>query len=308
MKNDSFLTDGPKEEVRQGEANRMTRRRFLKLGVSTLVGTGLACAGYGAFLEPRQLEITRTTLWQDRLPKAFDGMKIAHFSDLHLGFHTGAEDAKRITGIINAERPDLIAFTGDMVDGPAADMESAVEPLSALEAPLGAVSIVGNHDFDDVSRLISLQEKAGFTVLRNENIILSRKGHTIAVAGLDDWLLGMPDPDKALKGIPEHMYTVLLVHEPDYADIAVNYPFDLQLSGHSHGGQIRLPGIGEVITPPGSKTYIQGLYEVGRSGMPLYVNRGIGMTRLPFRFLCKPELSIITLKQRDYNGQRGNGS
>lgn len=297
MKNDSVLKDGLKEEVRQTAANRMNRRRFLKLGLSALVGTGLACAGYGAFLEPRQLEITRTTIWQDRLPQSFNGMKIAHFSDLHLGFHTGAEDAKRLTGIINAERPDLIVFTGDMVDGPAADMEQAVGPLSALQAPLGAVSIVGNHDFDDVSRLVSLQEKAGFTVLRNDNISLRRNGQTIAVAGLDDWLLGMPDPDKALKGIPDHRYTMLLMHEPDYADIAVNYPFDLQLSGHSHGGQIRMPGIGVVFTPPGSKTYIEGLYEVGRSRMPLYVNRGIGMTRLPFRFLCKPELSIITLRK-----------
>lgn len=276
----------------------LTRRQFLKLGTSALIGTGLAASGYASLFEPKMLEVVRITLYQRRLPEAFDGMKIAHFSDFHLGFQTGARDVKKIVKAINQEKPDLICFTGDMVDGSADAMREAVDSFAALKAPLGVLSILGNHDFDDVNQLISLQKKAGFTVLRNENVLLKRNGGRMAVAGLDDQLLGSPDPEKALKGIPERMYTLLMMHEPDYADWAAQYHFDLQLSGHSHGGQVRLPWIGEVITPPGSKNYVKGLYTIGRSHMQLYVNRGIGTTGLPFRFLCKPELTILTLRKK----------
>lgn len=297
MKNYPDLTEVSDQKVGDKPPYTLTRRQFLKLGTSVLIGAGLAAGGYASLFEPKMLEVNRITLHQKRLPEAFDGMKIAHFSDLHLGFQTDAKDAKKIVSAINRERPDLICFTGDMVDGPVDAMVEAVDPFSALKAPLGVLSIVGNHDFDDVKRLILLQEKAGFTVLRNDHVLLKRNGGHMAVAGLDDQLIGSPDPDKALKGIPEKMYTLLMMHEPDYADWAAQYHFDLQLSGHSHGGQIRLPWIGEVITPPGSKKYVKGLYTIGNSHMSLYVNRGIGTTRLPFRFLCKPELTILTLRK-----------
>lgn len=299
MKNHPDLIHNSDQKVGEKRPFSLTRRQLIKLSTSALLGAGLAVGGYASILEPKMLEVTRITLQQKRLPKAFDGIRIAHFSDLHLGFHTDADDVKRLVGAINRERPDLICFTGDMVDGPAEDMLEAVASLSALQAPLGVLSIVGNHDFENMNRLIALQKKAGFTVLRNENVILERNGARMAVVGLDDWLLGEPNPDKARRGIPEKMYTLLMMHEPDYAGLASEHPFDLQLSGHSHGGQIRLPWIGEVITPPGSKMYIKGLYKIGDRELRLYVNRGIGTTRLPFRFLCKPELTILTLKNSD---------
>lgn len=297
MKNHPSLNEDSDQKALDKPLFSLTRRQFLKLGTSALLGAGLVTGGYASLFEPNMLEITRVTLHQRRLPKAFDGIKIAHFSDLHIGFHTDVKDVQRIVGAINQEQPDLICFTGDMVDSSAEAMSEAVETLSGLKAPLGVLSIVGNHDFDNIRELIALQEKAGFTLLRNEHILLERNGRGIAVVGLDDLLLGNPNLNRALKGIPERMYTLLLMHEPDYADIAAEYPFDLQLSGHSHGGQIRLPWMGAVITPPGSKKYISGLYKIGNPGMPLYVNRGIGTTRLPLRFLCKPELTILTLRQ-----------
>lgn len=298
MKNHPDLIHNSDQNVGEKRRFSLTRRQFIKLSTSALVGAGLAAGGYASLLEPKMLEVTRVSLHQKRLPIAFDGIKIAHFSDLHLGFHTNADDVKRLVSVINQERPDLICFTGDMVDGPAEDMLEAVAPLSKLQAPLGVLSIVGNHDFENMKRLIALQKRAGFTVLRNENVLLERNGSRIAVVGLDDWLLGKPNPDRARRGIPENMYTLLLMHEPDYAGLASEHPFDLQLSGHSHGGQIRLPWFGEVITPPGSKMYIKGLYKIGDRDLRLYVNRGIGTTRLPFRFLCKPELTILTLNNR----------
>lgn len=119
----------------------------------------------------------------------------------------------------------------------------------------------------------------------------------MAVAGLEDMLHGRPDPEAALKGIPEGTCTVLMMHEPDYADTAENYPFDLQLSGHSHGGQIRLPFVGAAYTPYGAVKYISGLYHTENKAMPVYVNRGFGETYMPFRLLCRPELTVITLRR-----------
>ncbi|WP_106766853.1 metallophosphoesterase [Paenibacillus faecalis] len=299
MKNSSDpLLSSKNNQTGDEPPKTLTRRQFLKLGTSALIGTALVAGGYASLYEPNTLEVVRMTLYQERLPEAFDGTKIAHFSDFHLGFQTDAEDVRRIVSAINWERPDLVCFTGDMVDGSADALAGAVDSFAALKAPLGVLSILGNHDFDDVNRLVQLQQKAGFTVLRNEHVMLRRNGGSMAVAGLDDQLLGFPDLDKALKGVPENTYTLLMMHEPDYADWVIRHHVDLQLSGHSHGGQVRLPWIGEVITPPGSKNYIKGLYRIEGSRLLLYVNRGIGTTGLPFRFLCKPELTMLTLRKK----------
>lgn len=281
---------------RDDKRKKMSRRQFLKVGLSTVVGVGAAGGAYAYLWEPRQLEVTRLSVRLPSLPKAFDGIKVAHFSDLHLGFRTGANDVARVVQAINAEKPDMICFTGDMVDGNADDMRAAIKPFSELKAPLGLFSILGNHDYGDVEKLTSMEEEAGFRVLRNSSVRLRRDGAVIAVVGLDDGIWGAPDPAAAIQDMPEGMFKLLLMHEPDYADIASEYSFHVQLSGHSHGGQIRLPLVGEVITPPGAKRYVQGLYNVGSQGMQLYVNRGIGTTQLPVRFLCKPELTMLTLR------------
>ncbi|PJN57423.1 hypothetical protein PAEVO_41570 [Paenibacillus sp. GM2FR] len=285
--------DGAKREVMQ---TKMSRRQFLKIGVSAVVGVGVAGGAYASLWEPRQLDVKRLTLALPSLPKAFDGTKIVQFSDMHLGFHTGAKDVARVVQAIQHEQPDMICFTGDMVDGNTEDMRAAIQPFTELKAPLGLFSILGNHDYGDVETLISLEEEAGFQVLRNTAVKLRRDGAVIAVAGLDDVFWGQPDPEAAIQDLPDGMFKLLLMHEPDYADTTAAYSFHLQLSGHSHGGQIRLPWVGEVITPPGAKRYVQGLYTIGSQGMLLYVNRGIGTTQLPFRFLCKPELTVLTLR------------
>ncbi|MBO2943846.1 metallophosphoesterase [Paenibacillus sp. F411] len=276
----------------------MTRRQFLKRGFQAAAAAGLLGAGYGAFWEPNHIELTRLNLQQQRLPASFHGMKIVHFSDLHLGFPLWSDKTGKVVEMILQEKPDLIVFTGDMVDGRAQALDGSLEALSRLQAPLGVLSILGNHDYENADDLVSKQASAGFTVLRNSHVLLERRGKVIAVAGLEDWLEGTPDAEQALQGIPEGMYTLMLMHEPDYAGIVSTYPVDLQLSGHSHGGQIRLPGIGEVVTPPGALRYVQGLYNVGERGMPLYVNRGLGTTRLPMRFLCRPEITVLTLSSR----------
>jgi len=276
----------------------MTRRQFLRSSVSTVIGAGLLSGSYAWLWEPRHLSIELLELEFTRLPPAFDGLKVAQFSDLHLGFHSYELDLKNLMESIMSQSPDVICLTGDIVDNSAEPLVQAVPYLTSLKAPMGKYAILGNHDhWGQPEEVVRMLEASGFVVLQNSNVLLRRQESMIAIVGLEDLLMGLPDPDKALKGIPEGTFSLLLMHEPDYADTAALYPFDIQISGHSHGGQVRLPLLGAVITPLGSKRYIQGLYHLESSSMKLYVNRGIGVTQLPIRFLCRPELTVFTFKK-----------
>lgn len=141
-------------------------------------------------------------------------------------------------------------------------------------------------------------DQGGFQLLQNEHILIRNGSASFALAGLDDVMLGKPDIEKALNRIPEDLFTLLMVHEPDVADDYQRYPIDLQLSGHSHGGQVQLPFYGYMVTPPYAEKYVEGHYRL-EQGLDLYVSRGIGTTRLPYRFLCQPEISLFLLKSND---------
>lgn len=293
-------TTAPTGSSRRSGIDRPTdfsRRRFLKTSAAALAGTALLAGGYASLWEPRRLEITRLTLTLPQLPPAFDGIRLVQFSDVHLGFHMDEKDLGELAAIIRQQKPDLLCFTGDIVDSYALSMKTSVPVLASMEASLGKFAILGNHDYRGLPDGVqTLYRKTGFTLLRNDHAVVKHQGERIAVVGLEDELLGRPDPQLAVKGLPAGICKLLLMHEPDYADITEPLSFALQLSGHSHGGQVRLPVIGAIETPPGGRKYVQGLYRIGESKMPLYVNRGIGMTHLPIRVLCRPELSVFTLR------------
>ncbi|MCL6603798.1 MAG: metallophosphoesterase [Paenibacillus sp.] len=276
---------------------KISRRKFLGRSIAAFIGAGILTGGYAWKGEPNWLEITRLELPLEGLPSAFDGIKVVHFSDTHLGFNTDASDLSDLVNNIEKEAPDLICFTGDIVDSEADDFIAAVPVLARLSAPLGKFAIFGNHDYKHTEQLAELLKAAGFRLLRNESSLIKRGNEVIAVAGLEDMLHGKPDPQAAVKDIPEGTFTLLLMHEPDYADRVESYPFNLQLSGHSHGGQIRLPLLGALFTPYGSQKYIAGLYYTDVKKMPVYVNRGFGETYMPFRLLCRPELTVFTLRR-----------
>ncbi|MDR9856719.1 metallophosphoesterase [Paenibacillus sp. VCA1] len=279
------------------KSGRMTRRAFLKRSGAAILGAGMLAGGYAWLWEPRQLDVVRQSFRCPRLPVVFDGLTIALFSDLHLGFHTHESDMARLAEAIESESPDLVLFTGDAVDSRTEAMRDYLPLLASMNGALGKFAILGNHDYlGDADRIADMLGISGFHVLRNAHGLVKRQGEAIAIVGLEDGIMGSPDPVQGLSGVPHGLFTLLMMHEPDYADTAAGYPFDMQLSGHSHGGQVRLPLLGAVLTPPGSRRYIMGTYAIGERSMPLYVNRGIGETHLPIRFLCKPELTIITLR------------
>jgi uncharacterized protein len=279
-----------------------TRRQFLKKSISFMrSGFVMTLSGYfyARFIEPKQLVTTSHVIYHRLIPKSFDGVKIVQFSDTHLGHFYDLSQLERIVRKINELAPDVVVFTGDLMDEPNKypDTEKIAPVLEKIKAPLGKFSIYGNHDHGGYGTEIYLDimDKANFKTLINEHVIIELLDKSkIAIAGLDDMMLGKPNFSAMTKDIPPNTYTIALLHEPDGANITASFPVHLQLSGHSHGGQIQIPFLGPLVTPPLAMQYYEGFYKI--NDLTLYVNRGLGTTRMPFRFFSLPELTVFTLK------------
>jgi len=285
----------------------MDRRKFLQ-GAGVVAATGALAVGADALLiEPRRVVVKRLDLHLQRLPDAFDGFTIAQLSDFHYDERFSAETIRSAVEITNSLRPNLTVLTGDFVTEPVLahrrhvslrEAANAAEPcgalLNKLKADFGVMSVIGNHDGNtDPDRVKALLRDQGLPVMYDEAKAIERAGKRIWIAGLDD------NPDEtdlrpALKTIPKDEFVIVLVHEPDVADFISQYPVDLQLSGHSHGGQVRLPLIGPTYLPHLGRKYPQGLRRVG--SMTLYTNVGIGTMGIPIRFNCPPEVTLLTLR------------
>ena len=281
-----------------------TRREFLK---KSLAVGAVAAAGLGAFslYEPHELEITRVDIPLRRLPADLDGFRIAQLSDLHFRPFTTEAEISGAVSAVNALQPDLVVLTGDFVSmatfgdarASAGHITTCAQLLTALRAAHGALAVLGNHDIGTDPMVVagSLQEHR-IPVLRNRAVPLEHKSAVLWIAGLDDGEYGLADIPRALAGVPAGMPVVLLAHEPDLADPVSRYAVDLQISGHSHGGQITVPLLGPPYLPRLGQKYWRGLYRVGN--LQLYTNRGIGTIGLPMRFGSPPEVTLFTLRSR----------
>lgn len=283
----------------------ITRRTFIRRTFASIFALFTTSAGgyyYAKEVETRLLELNKYSIQHPKIPIGFDQFKIIQFSDTHLGFHYKVDQLDKIVETINKQNPDVVIFTGDLIDEPNKYQysEEIIPILSSISAPFGKFSIYGNHDHGGYGTNLyrEIMIDSGFTVLQNNSErIKLLDGSTLYIVGLDDAMLGKPNFEKAVSGIPKDSYKILLAHEPDLATVAVQHGIQLQLSGHSHGGQVKIPFFGPLITPPYSEQYYEGFYDLKHfdNNLTLYVNRGIGTTRLPFRFLSKPELTLFTL-------------
>ena len=286
----------------------MTRRAFIKRVTGTFITTLAAGAGgyyYAREIEPKLLDVNYYNITHSLIPSGFDQFKIIQFSDTHLGFQYTMKQLKKLVSKINKLEPDIVVFTGDLMDEPNKfnQSEEIIPILLQIKAPFGKFAIYGNHDHGgygtDLYR--DIMERSGFVLLQNQGQeIHLLNGNSIGIIGLDDAMLGTPDLETAMQGVSHETYNILLAHEPDVAELAIGQNINLQLIGHSHGGQVQSPFVGALITPPYSEKYYEGFYELGNENqlLTLYVNRGLGTTRLPFRFLSKPELTVFTLKSK----------
>jgi len=277
----------------------MSRRKFLKLG-GTAIAAGVASVGATAGWiawhdESQDLGIERVTIPLHNLPPALEGFTIAQLSDIHLLPLTQPDLVRRAVAMTNSLAPDLTVLTGDYVWHEVESMFELAPIIAGLDAKHGVLSIFGNHDlWTDPEVVRTGLREARIPLLVNEGVTLNVGGAPLHLAGLDDGWSGHPDLDAAMANAPANATTILLVHEPDLADdYALDPRIGLQLSGHSHGGQIRLPIIGPPVLPYLSWKYDMGLYRVGE--MWLYTNRGIGVTNEPYRYNCRPEITEIAL-------------
>lgn len=274
----------------------LNRRDFLKLGAAAAVAGVLgAGAMIGAADESQRPVVERLQIPIPALPPGLEGCRLVYLSDFHLYPYTRLSLIRRCVAMVNQLDPDVVILGGDYVWRRLDAIHDLAPELGKLNARYGVFATIGNHDiWLDVKVIKQALKQAGLLLLVNAGIPITAGGGALWLAGLDDGWSGRPDLDAALAQRPARSPVVLAVHEPDLAD---EYAFDgriaLQLSGHSHGGQVRRPLRGAIILPYLGQKYDMGLYHV--RGMLLYTNRGIGCISEPIRYNCAPEISEFTL-------------
>jgi uncharacterized protein len=277
-----------------GQTRLEERRDFIRKTLQTGLLATLGSYGYGSLLERRLITSKRLTVRLPGVGPGLSGFKIAHLSDLHLHPYTDAATIAKAVAVTNALAPDVVLLSGDFITHRGSDAEELAELLTGLRSPQGTFACMGNHDCWYQPWFVRQHfTAAGIGVLENRGTEITHQGESLWIGGLDSAWAGRPELMGALP-VKKDLPTVLLVHEPDYADIvaSVRRPL-LQLSGHSHGGQVRVPFAGAVVTVPWAKKYIRGLYQVGE--VTLHVSPGIGCTSHGVRFACPPEVTLITL-------------
>ena len=252
---------------------------------------GSAGLGYLALAEPPRPILERVTLHPAGWPSALAGLRIGQISDLHLGHHHAAANVAWAVAMMQRERPDMIVLTGDFIAFDSA-IPMLADSLAGLSAPLGVYAVLGNHDGGEPLRdVITALEYAGIAVLRNQSRWIDVGASGFWLLGLDDIWYGRHDIAAMLDGIPPTGCRVLLAHAPDVVELAARHQIAVQLSGHTHGGQLRLPWVGPFSLPRHGTRYPIGAYQVGPT--TLYVSRGVAGA--PLRRGCPPEATVITL-------------
>jgi predicted MPP superfamily phosphohydrolase len=277
-----------------------TRRQFFLRAAA--VGT-LALAGDSILLEPNRPRIVRRDFFLPRWPQALNRFTVALLSDFHYDPYFSLHPLHAAIPLVNGLHPDLIVLTGDFVSVPEFGDEKkaafAAEPcarlLCQMSAPLGLWAVLGNHDDNtDPRHVTRALEAESIRVLANQSVPIELGGARFWLAGVNDVIGGTADLAATLRNVPRDEAVVLLAHEPDFADEACRFPIDLQLSGHSHGGQVRLPFLPPLYLPEMARKYVLGTYQAGP--LPLYTNAGLGTVTVPVRLNCPPEITLLTLR------------
>jgi uncharacterized protein len=249
---------------------------------------------YAHKIEPIWFEVNPIAIALPNLDREFVGYKIVQISDLHVGDRLSKADLDRVVDTVNAQNPDLVVITGDHVSRLPRQHLELLASLARLHPHDLVLSVMGNHDVhNDPTPVRAKLAEAGIKLLENTIYTLKRGNATLHVAGVGDIYFQQDKLDRVLAQLPSTGAAIMLAHEPDFADeTAATGRFGLQLSGHSHGGQVRLPFF-QGYVPSLAEKYPIGRYQVGK--MIQYTNRGIGTVKLYARFNCRPEISVFTL-------------
>jgi uncharacterized protein len=278
------------------EQTHISRRRLLRHGITWGSLAALAGTAYTTLVEPTWIDVSHVSLALPRLTAEFCGYRIAQLSDIHLGDWMNSERLADVVRLANAQSPNLITITGDFVTRQAErQADDLVRELSQLKGHDAVVAVLGNHDYwSDPQVVRQALTASGIRELANIVHTVRRGNATLHIAGVDDIWEGHDRLDLVLNTLPADGAAILLAHEPDFADeSAATGRIDLQLSGHSHGGQIVAPFVGPLHVPRFARKYPSGRYQIG--GMVQYTNRGVGMISPYVRLNCRPEITIFHL-------------
>lgn len=253
-------------------------------------------------IEPGWLEVTQVRLALPRLPRSFSGFRLVQISDIHMGGWMNIERLTHVLDIVMELSPNLVAITGDfvlsrdLVQTSELEMGELESALRSLTTHFPTLAVLGNHDYWlDVRAVMAMLERSGVQTLVNSTQKVQNGDEVIYISGVDDVREGEARIKQVLAKLPAEGCAILMAHEPDFADeSAATGRFDLQISGHSHGGQVNLPFIGPPVLPFEARKYPSGLYKVGQ--MYQYTNRGVGMTPPYIRLNCRPEITVFTLE------------
>lgn len=251
----------------------------------------------GAY-DPAHFEVVNLKVNVPKLSPLFHGYRIVHISDIHYGQWMSAERMAGVAELINRQHPDMVAMTGDFVSYSGKNINGLADGLKTISTRDGAIAVLGNHDhWLDSSRVRSILNRGQVTELDNSVLSVERAGSRLHFAGLDTTSLNKHRLATVMDKLPLDGPAVLLVHEPHFADTASKTKrFSLQLSGHSHGGQVVLPLLGMPFLHGSFKKYCSGRYQAG--GMTVYTNRGLGANTFWLRVNCKPEITVIELQAK----------
>jgi uncharacterized protein len=282
------------------EARIRSRRNFYRKIIKSLLALLLfvaALLGYGLYIEPNWFEVKEISLNLPHLSPAFNGYKVVQISDIHADRYFRISNLDTVAQKINDQHPDLVVLTGDYVSkGRVKEAVGAIATsFRQIEAKDGILAVLGNHDYwakaKDVTRELTRYQ---IKLLKNQLMTINRGSEQLSIGGVDDVWAGKPDLKAVLKELGSKQGAILLAHEPDFADIAAaSHQFDLELSGHSHGAQVRVP-FSDVVLPYLGKKYPHGQYQI--LDMIQYTNRGIGLGGIPVRFNCRPEITSFILR------------
>ena len=253
----------------------------------------LAQVAREALEEANTLTVEKVTIYLKRLPKELDGFRLVQLSDIHHSPFTSLEHITRTVEVANNLAPDMFVLTGDYVSHDAEYIAPMADAMSKLVSEFGTYACLGNHDhWTDPELVTDLMRGEGITVLNNEGLRFYARGAAFWLAGVDDLMAGKTDMRSALNGSEESEMKLLLAHNPAIVRRAARWGVDLMLSGHTHGGQVKIRDEEKRILP--RRKMSSGLHR--RQNTQIYITRGIGTVVVPFRYQCPPEISLIELR------------
>ena len=278
--------------MKKNNKNKTNKKNTILVYFILIIGLLLI---YSRYIEPYHLIVKENKIENNTMPDSFDGLKIVHFSDVHYGTVVDKNYLTKIVNLINKQNPDIVFFTGDLIDKSKKlndkETEEVRNILDNINSKLGNFAVTGNHDIKTLETYKKIMDN-NFTILDNEEKLLYYKLTTpISIIGLSDKSETKVNYEVLNKD--DNLYRIVLAHEPDEYNQIKDYKFNVLLSGHSHNGQVRIPLIGPIYTPVGAKTYYDNYYNIDNK--LIFVSNGIGTTRLNLRFNSTPSINLYRL-------------